>query len=58
MKKFFICFIVCFAAVLALNFSAYAISGDGTDENPFLIGSDADILVIKSFPDKYYKLIN
>ena len=58
MKKFFICFLVCFVAVLALNFSVYAISGDGTGENPFLIGSDGDILVIKSFPDKHYKLIS
>ena len=58
MKKFFICFLVWFVAVLALNFSVYAISGDGTGENPFLIGSDGDILVIKSFPDKHYKLIS
>lgn len=58
MKKFFICFLVCFVAVLALNFSVYAVSGDGTGENPFLIGSDGDILVIKSFPDKHYKLIS
>ena len=58
MKKFFICFLVCFVAVLALNFSVYAISGDGTGENPFLIGIDGDILVIKSFPDKHYKLIS
>lgn len=57
MKKVFIMIFV-FAVILLSSISVSAITGEGTETNPFLIETEEDFLIIGDFPTMYYKLNN
>ncbi len=55
MKKLLIMISV-FVAMLMCSFQVSAISGEGTEFNPFLIETEEDFMVIGDFPTMHYKL--
>lgn len=57
MKKFFIIFSV--LVIMALStLTASAISGDGTEESPFLITNQEELSLVTDFPSSHFKLAN
>ena len=57
MKKIFIIFSV--LTIMALStITASAISGDGTEESPFLITTEEEMVLLSDFSDCYFELSN
>ncbi len=56
MKKLFITISV-LLLMLMCSISVSAISGEGTEENPFLIETEEDFLLIGYFPEQTFKLV-
>ncbi len=57
MKKFFVIFSV--LTIMALStLTASAISGNGTEESPFLITNQEELLLVTDFPSSHFKLAN
>lgn len=57
MKKFFVVFSV--IAMMALStLTVSAISGEGTEELPFIITSEEEMVLVADFPDCYFELGN
>ena len=57
MKKFFVVFSV--LAMMALStLTVSAISGEGTEESPFIITSEEEMALLADFPDCYFELGN
>lgn len=57
MKKFFVIFSV--LTIMALSkLTAFAISGEGTEESPFLITNQEELLLVTDFPSSHFKLVN
>lgn len=58
MKKIFWCMVVILTMILLMSTTAFAISGEGTEESPYIIETVDDFMVIGDSPNKCYKLNN
>jgi len=58
MKKAFWGVLLCLTLLLFMSATAFAMSGDGTESNPYLIETEEDFLIIANFPAMHYKLNN
>lgn len=56
MKKFL--FLITLLSAMLFATSAFAIDGEGTEESPFLITTQEELLLINDFPDCHFKLMN
>lgn len=56
MKK--ILFFIAMLSAMFFATSAFAIEGEGTEESPFLITTQEELLLINDFPDCNFKLMN
>lgn len=58
MKKKFLSVLLIVCIIAGMTMTAFAVSGKGTKENPFRIGTAEELLLLADFPDCYFELEN